>query len=267
MNGSVNVLGYSERGILNSLLFEIRYANNGAALFDRLIAKSKFPLTDNKPSAGVATVLVEQSLSDFGTPDVIVLRTSSTGNCAIFVEAKVQTAQSSSWQLCDQFSKFESGLESIAKSSDQDAQKKLKKKLASNIFTQLYQKQCLVSILKDRNFSALKHGVDFPFWSTKPKRKIGENPVVLRAVKLIQRNVDSVFFLALVPDTDVQAANFFCQRLRKVHLRNVPEWDPSHYGFLTWATVKAFCQKNHLEATLDAFAHNQGQIFPENSGQ
>ena len=246
MNWPVNVLGYSERGVLNSLLFEIRYASDGAALLDRLVAEAKFPLTHNKPSAGVATVLVEQSLSDFGTPDVIILKSSSAGNCAIFIEAKVQTAQSSRWQLCDQFSKFESGLESIVKSSDNDARKKIKDKLARNIFTQLYQKQRLVSTLKDRNFSALKHGVDFPFWSTKPKRKIGGNPVVLRAVKLIQRNVDSVFFLALVPDTDVQAANFFCQRLRNVHLRYVPEWDPSHYGFLTWATVKAFCQKNNL---------------------
>ena len=263
MNGPVNVRGYSERGVLNSLLFEIRYASDGATLLDRLIAEAKFPLTHNKPSAGVATVLVEQSLSDFGTPDVIILKTSSAGNCAIFVEAKVQTAQSSRWQFCDQFSKFESGLELIVKSSDYDARKKMKEKLAGNIFTQLYQKQRLVSFLKDGNYSILENGVDFPSWSTKPKRKIGENPVVLRAVKVIQRNVDSVFFLALVPDTDVQAANFFSKRLRNVNLPSVPEWDPSHYGYLTWATVKSFCAQNHLAATLDVFAYNDGQIFRE----
>ena len=129
----MNVYGYSERGILNSLLYEIQCANNGDALLSRLIAKASFPFTDNKPSSGAATVLVEQSFSQFGDADAIILISSNTVNCTIFVEAKV-LSQSRDWQFSAQFSKFEAGLKSKVDSS--------------NIFTQIYHKQRLVSALK-----------------------------------------------------------------------------------------------------------------------
>ena len=86
----MNVYGYSERGVLNSLLYEILYSNNGDALLSQLITRASFPLTDNKPSLGAATVSVEQSLSQFGDADAIILMSSNTANCVIFVEAKVQ---------------------------------------------------------------------------------------------------------------------------------------------------------------------------------
>ena len=62
---------------------------------------------------------------------------------------------------------------------------------------------------------------------------------------------------------DIRVADFFVNRLRNVQLPTVPQWDPSHYGYLTWATVKSFCTQNHLAATLDVFAYNVGQIFRE----
>ena len=245
----MNVYGYSERGILNALLYEILYANNdGDALLSRLIAKASFPLTDNNPSSGNATVLVEQSLSQFGDADAIILISSNTVNCTIFVEAKV-LSQSRDWQFSAQFSKFEAGLKSEVDSS--------------NIFTQIYHKQRLVSALKNSGINALQQGIKFPEWSTKPKRKIGKNPVVLRAAKCIQQHADNVFYLALVPDNDERVATFFNNTLRKAQFPTVPEWNVSHYGYLTWAKVKSFCEQNQLAATLDVFAYNNGQIFPK----
>ncbi len=256
----MNVYGYSERGILNSLLYEILYANDSDKLLSRLIEKAAFPLTDNKPSSGAATVLVDQSLSDFGEADAIILISSNAANCAIFVEAKV-LSQSRDWKLSDQLSKFKADLKSIADSSNIDTQKKYKKRLASNMFTQLYHKQRLVSALKDNDTDALHQGIKFPSWSTKPQRKIGKNPVVLRAVDHIQQYTDNVFYLALVPDNDQRVATFFDDTLRNVQLPCVSEWDTSYYGYLTWATVKSFCEQNQLAATLDVFAYNDRQIF------
>ena len=142
------------------------------------------------------------------------------------------------------------------------------KSFSSNIFTQLYHKHRLVSALKSKGIEALQQGIEFPSWSFRPessqrKRKIGQNPVVLRAVKRIQQHAENFFYLALVPDTDIRVADFFANRLRNVKLSTVPEWDPSLCGYLTWATVKSFCEQNHLAATLDVFAYNDGQIFRE----
>ena len=265
----MNVYGYSERGVLNSLLYEILYSNNGDALLSQLITRASFPLTDNKPSPGAATVSVEQSLSQFGDADAIILMSSNAANCVIFVEAKVQpsrphgrrrrTRMPERLLISDQFDKFEAG---VKRKSQTD------KSFSSNIFTQLYHKHRLVSALKSKGIEALQQGIEFPSWSFRPessqrKRKIGQNPVVLRAVKRIQQHAENFFYLALVPDTDIRVADFFANRLRNVKLSTVPEWDPSLCGYLTWATVKSFCEQNHLAATLDVFAYNDGQIFRE----
>ena len=257
----MKVYGYSERGILNSLLYEILYADNGAALFNRLIAETKFPLTCARPASGAATILVEQSFSrrgGFGDSDAIFLISSDALNYTIFVEAKVLT-QARDWKLSDEFDKFEVG---VKRKSQTD------KSFSSNIFTQLYHKQRLVSALSREGIDVLKQGIEFPSWSFKSDsqnrlRKIGQNPVVLRAADRIQQYNDNVFYLALVPDTDIRVTDFFANRLRNVQLPTVPEWDPSFYGYLTWARVKSFCEQNHLAATLEVFAYNDGQIFRE----
>jgi len=265
----MKVYGYSERGILNSLLYEILNSKNGDVLLSRLISLASFPLTDDTPSFGISTVLVEQSLSQFGDADSIVLIASSAGNYTIFVEAKVKPSRPHGPRrrvrkpekllISTQFDKFQVG---VKKTSQTD------KSFSSNIFTQLYHKQRLVSALSNNGVDALQRGIKFPSWSFRPEshsqtRKIGQNPVVLRAVKRIQQHAGNAFYLALVPDTDIRVADFFVNRLRNVQLPTVPQWDPSHYGYLTWATVKSFCAQNHLAETLDVFAYNAGQIFRE----
>ena len=240
--------GYSERGILNSFLYEILYSNHGDALLNRLITRALFPLTDDKPSSGTSTVFVEQSLSQFGDADAIILMSSNAANCTIFVEAKV-LAQARDWKLSTEFGKFRAGLKSEVSSS--------------NMFTQLYHKQRLVTVLKRNGIRALQQGVEFPPWSTNQSRKVGTHPVVLNTLKLIQKRVDNVYYLTLVPDTDQRAYAFFYNELRGAQFPAVPEWDTSHYGYLTWATVKSFCKQNHLAATLDVFDYNDGQIFRE----
>ncbi len=246
----MNVYGYSERGVLNSLLYEILYSNNGDALLCRLITRAMFPLTYDRPTSGASTVLVEQSLSQFGDADAILLTSSNAANCTIFVEAKV-LSQARDWKLSNEFDKFKAGLKSKVNSS--------------NMFTQLYHKQRLVSVLRSSGIEALQQGVDLPSWSTSRRRKVGSHPVVLNALKLIQQHADYVYYLALVPDTHQRASAFFDIEFRNAEFTTVPEWDPSHFGYLTWATVKSFCEQNQLAATLDGFAYNYGQIFSENA--
>lgn len=244
----MKVLGYSERGALNSLLYEIVHSNKGDLLLSCLIARASFPLTERGPIFETATVLVEQSLSEFGDADAIIFTTSDAGNCTIFVEAKV-LAQAKDWELSTEFSKFQNGLESTVASS--------------NLFTQMYHKQRLVLALKKGGIAKLEDGVEFPPCSTRERRRIGKNPVVRKAVELVQQHADHVFYLALVPDTEPRLCAFFDKELRNVSLPLVPEWDVSQYGYLAWAAVKSFCEQFQLTETLSVFEYNCGQIFPE----
>ena len=249
----MEILGYSERGILNSLLYEIRYAKNGDELLNQLIDKMKFPLTDDKPLRGNAIVLVEQSLSDFGDADAVVLiQSDANKKCAIFIEAKV----GAKWSIEDRFDGFKKGVKSDF----------VQRGFSSNIFTQLYHKQ---QVAKPKHSMAkLKAGICFPKWSfTKKsqdkdkKRTIGGNPVVLEAAEKIKHYCDTVFYLLLVPEDDSSVDKFFNDTLREVCLPEVPEWDASHFGYLTWGTVEKFCEQYKLNDTLDTFTYNGEQIY------
>ena len=247
----MEILGYSERGILNSLLYEIRYAKNGDELLNQLIDKMKFPLTDDKPLRGNALVLVEQSLSDFGDADAVVLiQSDANKKCAIFIEAKV----GAKWSIEDRFDGFKKGVKSDF----------VQRGFSSNIFTQLYHKQQIIKYSMDE----LKAGICFPKWSfTKKaqakgkKRKIGCNPVVRKAAEEIKQYCDEAFYLLLVPEDDSSVDKFFNDTLRKISLPEVPGWDASHFGYLTWGTVEKFCEQCKLNDTLDTFEYNGEQIY------
>ncbi len=247
----MKMLGYSERGILNALLYEIRYAGNGDTLLAQLISRAAFPFTDDKPPSGATTILVEQSFSDFGDADAVILIKSNAGNCAIFVEAKVKGYGG----LPKAFEKFGNGVKAGY----------MPRGFSSNIFTQIYHKQQIVK----HGIEKLQQGVDFPNWSfTKKrqerrntKRKIGKNKVVREATGKIKESCDSTFYLMLIPDADHRVEEFFNGTLRDAHLPDVPNWDCSRYGYLTWRQVEAFCEKNKLNDTLAVFGHNRGQIY------
>ena len=117
-------------------------------------------------------VFIEQSLSDFGDADAIVLidRTEG-GKSAVFIEGKVKSSQAATWTLTEQFETFRLGLDSKVSSS--------------NLFTQLYHKVRFVEAARCGDKNALHTGVPFPTCSSKQLRRIGKNPVVLRATEAI----------------------------------------------------------------------------------
>ena len=241
----VNLLGYSERGILNSLLSEIQYAENGDALLNELIEQATFPEAEEKPPTGTATVLVEQSLSDFGDADAVILVKSGESKCVIFVEAKVQTMRTKPWEIAEEFGKFKHGLRSKVNSS--------------NLFTQLYHKQQFAQ----HSITKLKSGICFPVWSKKEKpRNLGKNLIVLEAAERIKKYSDNSFYLMLIPDNDKSTGIFFKNTLKNADLsKEVPGWDTTRYGYLTWHTVDSFCKKNNLKNTLAVFKYNGEQIY------
>ena len=248
----MKMLGYSERGILNSLLSEIQYHENGDALLNELIGKAVFPLDTGKPLVGTTMVLVEQSLSEFGDADAIVLIESDAEKCAVFVEAKV----AGGFTLSRAFKEFENGVKAAC----------MPPGFSSNIFTQLYHKQQFA----EHSIEELQQGVCFPKWSfTKrrwslgnTKRTIGNTSVVLCATKKIKPHCNNAFYLMLIPDNDKSTDIFFENTLKNADLsKEVPGWDTTRYGYLTWETVDKFCCHNNLENTLAVFDYNGEKIY------
>jgi hypothetical protein len=244
----MRITGYSERGVVNSLLYEILHSRSPERLLADLLAMVHFPLVSAfSASVSDATVLVEQSLSDFGDADAILLLRTDAGPMTMFLQAKVKPSQASLWRIEEEFQRFTAGTGGRLHSS--------------NLFTQLYHKVRFVSALKHGGIAELQRGVPFPSPSTRSRRKIGSNPVVLRAAKQIELFLAQVRYVALVPEEPEPIARFAAAMLAKAAPRGYEGWDTQDYGFLCWFEVEQFCRKRGLANTVQAFEFNRGQIY------
>lgn len=243
----MKIIGYSERGIVSSLFYEIAYSKTPSDLLCRLLAMATFPFTEFT-TIGIpeAEILIEQSFSDFGDLDTLLLISQETHKYSIFIEAKVKPSQTPAWKIEEEWGKFQEGIQSTLSSS--------------NLFTQLYHKVRLVETLRSGGIAKLQKGIPFPRCSSKLIRKIGKNEVVLRAVKKLQGYLDASYYVALVPDSPEAVGRFFQDKLICSMPHDFIGWDVQSYGYLTWADVEKFCIDYRLENSLEVFSHNKGQI-------
>ncbi|MDH7499042.1 MAG: hypothetical protein QHH30_01490 [candidate division NC10 bacterium] len=244
----MKVIGYSERGALNSLLYEISYSESAERLVGELLTLVHFPFL----SCGVvgiteATILVEQSLSDFGDADAVMLLCSSDGPMAVFIEAKVKPSQKAAWHIEEEYQQFVDGTATTVSSS--------------NLFTQLYHKVSFVSGLRRGGITELERGLRFPPSSTLRQRKIGYNAVVHRATEQIRMFLKQVRYVALVPDEPDRVAEFFATRLAMSAPPGYDEWSTRDYGFICWCEIESFCRTQGLLNTIQVLEFNTGQIY------
>lgn len=252
----MNVIGYSERGVLNSLFYEIyykqlydpRYAQDKCRLFKDFFSLIRFPFRKDTFNIIDITILLEQSFSDFGDADAVLLIDNDERKQTVFIEAKVKTYRKRPWLIDDEFYRFKDGIAKNEVSS-------------SNLFTQLYHKMRLFNTLKRSGIGGLQIGVEFPKCSSKGTRKIGSNEIVLKAVNKIEEFSKDAFYVALIPDSAENAKKFFQKKLVLFEPPDFNEWNVKNWGYITWEEVENFCKKNRLNATLDVFKHNRGQIY------
>lgn len=113
----MKVIGYSERGLINSLIYNIFYSENNLEKIKRflsLIFLPNFEETEDNTnildfsSIDKAEILIEQSFSDFGDCDLIILlsKNNATIKQAIFIEAKVKTDSIKSWSIQKEYREF-----------------------------------------------------------------------------------------------------------------------------------------------------------------
>lgn len=245
----MQVVGYSERGIVNALLYEIGYSTEPESLLENLLSRVQFLAAPSSSlSVSDANVLIEQSFSDFGDADALLLFSSADRAVSVFVEAKVGAA----WSLEKEFQAFVDGTRSQLSSS--------------NLFTQLYHKVRLVTGLRQGGMPALQEGLEFPKSSTKMLRKIGRNPIVLKAAGRLVEHLDETYYLALLPDRREVLERALENLSEWSPPADVREWDVRNYGFLSWSDVETFCEESGLTDTLNVFGFNEGQIYSKDLG-
>lgn len=246
----MKITGYSERGVINALFYEITNKNHSTELLQEFLAQARFPAGGPiKVGLTDAQVLIEQSLSDFGDADAVLLLDSAKSKTAVFLEAKVKPSQVQRWALRDEFRTFEEG------------QQKEHQLSSSNLFTQLYHKTRFVAGLRSGGVAALQTGLEFPPCSTKTVRRIGSNPVVLKAVGAIEPYCGQVWYLGLVPDTESNVNDFFQDLVAVPPPAGLIGWDATHWGGLSWEVVSKFCASEGLTKTGAVLEFNAGQIY------
>ena len=243
----MEVLGYSERGVVGSLFYEMRERKTPEFVAE-LLSLASFPYRDVAFDVRSAKVFIGQSFSDFGTADALLLVENGGIKQAIFIEAKVKTDAKALWSVVKEFDAFRKGVEEV----DVDS---------SNLFTQLYHKVRLVKALQTGGIKKLERGVCFPRGSSKRKRKIGTNKVVRKAACQLLSYAGDALFIALLPEETEDLETFFQETLKSFRPESFQEWDTRSWGYLTWQHVEGFCKAQNLLGTLRVLQFNQGQIY------
>lgn len=248
-NTPIQLLGYSERGFFNALFFCLKHHPKGASLLQQLLTRATWPgLETVPPSFGrCETVFIEQSFSDFGEPDAVLLMRNGEQRQSLFIEGK-----RGDHKLAAAWSRFRDCLRGEA----------TEKNLTSNVFSQLYFKQRLaaeLSLTGDWK-TRLQAGIVFPNCLQTNRgdrlRKIGENPVVLDATGRLKEFVSDPYFLAIVPETRdaVQAA------WRNFTDCPIDGWDMRRWGFLSLPEIRDFCREHALVDVLELLRFNRNQL-------
>lgn len=266
----INITGYSERGVINSFFYELKYFNTDDMtrlnLLSEFISMIRFPFGEPKyiklNNISKAEILIEQSFSDFGDADILILIDSEKGRHALFIEAKVKTYSRNEWRLGDEYKEFLSYLQP-GKQINRN-----KKHGTSNLFTQLYFKQRLFNELNKLSIPD-NLSIEIPFtYFNKKLRKTGSNKVVEEALKKIWKYRANGYFVCLIPNdnnsldllyppfTDLEGNN------QSATYGKLEGLFTKKWGQITWNKIHRFCSNpEHIfNETLKVFAWNNGQI-------
>ena len=251
----MDIKGYSERGMINSLFYEMKCREDGNELLDEFIALIKFPKYFQGFKITGASVYIEPSFSDFGQADAVILFDNLYKRQFLFIEAKVKTESKKAWSIEDEFKGFFEGIKEYNYLMEKGAVH------YSNLFTQLYYKLRMVKAIERNGLAGIKRGVNFHECFRKEIKKIGSNKIVLKAVEDLLNYMDESFFVLLVPDTEKNLGDFFRDIKFNLGSSELVEWDISHWGYLTWEAVEKFCEQHQMTNTLGNFEFNRGQIY------
>lgn len=237
---TVEVLGYSERGIFNSIVFYLQEYPELMSDFLKVLQ------IDNSECFGESikyTILNEQSFSDFGDSDLVII---AENNCTktktvVFIEGKVKTSQ---------------GSFSINRNFNDLKQENVFDGISSNIFVQLYYKYLLINVLNyDKTDTSSYNLPDIFKKNDGNDRKIGKNEIVKAAMEKI-KSADTYYFVAILPKTEDLKKRFEELNATVFQTKPIPI---EKIQSVSWEDVKNLFGNDSI--VLKTFDYNNGQIY------
>lgn len=242
---NIEVRGYSERGMINAMMYEMNYSSNGIEMLRNFLKLCVFPNEDpDFENFNSARVLIEQSFSDFGDLDLLIMLDGSIKQ-SVLLEAKVKRFQSNGWSISDEWDNFKRVVDGTLPIA----------KYRSNLFIQLYRKMRLINTIKNPNLK-LQPNIIRDSW------RLGKHRIVGKAAEELAQYSSKPWFLALVPDSQKNIADFFKNKLSNLPTV-LPDWSILNVGYLAWEDFENYCKNSPNEwiHTLSNFDYNHGQIF------
>jgi hypothetical protein len=246
----MDILGYSERGLINSLLYAIRYRENASTLVSRLMRTAHWPARSEMATQQFdhcKLIMIEQSFSDFGDADAVLLFGEERGP-SVFLEGK----RGSQFRLAEEWKRFSYACTNRCGFGG----------LTSNVFCQLHFKQRMVeAVASPASGGDIHCGLhfDIPLAHPRRDRKIGRNSVVLEAVRKLAPHANDAFFLMMVPEDAAIIERWWRQTLCAA--RPAGPCDFSSWGFISIRDIERFCIEFELDETLQVLEFNKGQLF------
>lgn len=285
----MEILGYSERGIINSFFYEMALINKSTfqsflKLIKPLVEGTNLPDFEAKESTTLK-IIIEPSFSEFGDSDAVILfEDKNLGNTVLFIEAKVCKRQNWNFEV-NVLNKLCEGIKAI----NSENQLKLPSGYSSNLMIQLYHKykfiqliynnKCLPSIID----SAISCPISPNLKSGEIKcRSIGEHEIVKKIEELLYQHLDccynkefifnNVYYIAIIPSDKINDNSNL--PLSKILLRNAIlsnqlknnlieelyniETDMlNNLGYITWYDIHKLAYQNKMNTTIKVFDLNQ----------
>ena len=221
----MEIIGYSERGVMNALFYGIA--------FDKDSQKAEEAMNEILKLGGIKgdytdfKIYVEFSLSEFGSPDLVFTASNSKGEKEVFfVEAKVSAG--SSYDLDKQKKNHIEYIEHPYESKYTNGH-------SSNLFFQLKEKYML-----------FKYGPKTEFVGR--VRKLGNNDVVCRFYNDITNGVENAHYVAIIPrqkNQQYQSGKFITEKI-------IAENDDAMViNFISWEDIyNDEILKSYVESTM-----------------
>jgi hypothetical protein len=222
---TVEVFGYSERGIINSIVFFLKeHPERIQGFLEVLDLKDDFFRDCNY------TFLNEQSFSDFGDNDWTIIAEKGEKTLVIFIEAKIKPIQG----------KFE-----IKKELEKCKKRQEERKGSSDIFTQLYYKYLLAKKI-DENSKECSNSL-----LGKETKKLGNNEIVRNAYCKYIKGKQDYCYTAILP-----------VKIEKNEFRNYfSQFDiPTEKIFCAyWGEIETYFKDIEAKSIIDNFAFNKDE--------
>lgn len=253
-NKPVELFGYSERGMINAICDDILHCAEPLKAAEQFLSLCRFPFEGEPPHnfTGLERVqiLVEQSFSDFGLLDLMLLLDHTDGRKqAGLIEAKVATAQGGGRVLRDHWFCFTN-------------YSKNDRRATSSLFVQLHRKVRLV-----RKITQDQQAITQDQQAITETRSLGGNPIVAKAANLLAGYAKkNAWYVALVPDKENHVQEFIAELAayeERAEETALPRRPLPGIGFMTWPALDGMCRGDQSlwPQTSRNFQFNGRHIF------